>query len=56
MEQSFNISSYWSGRTEGWHIALDGEQVHFAKSIYERDMFIAELRARLKLLQQREGL
>ena len=48
----------YSETTKGWHIELDGERVHFAKTDYERDMFIAELKARIKILRsgQEDGI
>jgi hypothetical protein len=44
-----NIHWAYKGATEGYHIYLNDEQVHFTKDTYERNMFIAELKAKLKL-------
>lgn len=35
------------GDTDGYHIMLNGEQVHFTKDQYECDMFIAELKIKI---------
>lgn len=42
----------WVGIQEGYFISLNGEQAHFAKTDYERDMFIAELKGRLKIAEE----
>lgn len=34
-----------------YFIFMDGEQVHCTKDQYQRDMFIAELKARIKLIE-----
>lgn len=44
-----NISWMFSGESQGYHINMDGEQIHFTKDVYERDMFISELKGRLKI-------
>lgn len=38
-----------SEQDQGYFVTLDGEKVHYCKTTYERDMFIAELKARLKM-------
>lgn len=47
-----DISWNYYGATQKYHITLDGEEVHIVKTEYERDMFIAELKARIKLIEK----
>ena len=42
----------WVGTAGGYYIRLNTETVHFCKSVYERDMFIAELKARIILIKE----
>jgi hypothetical protein len=49
------ISCVFYGADQGYHISLNGEQVHFAKDSYECDMFIAELKGRLKIAEDNAG-
>jgi len=51
MEYKPDISWNWRGMTQMYHVTLDCEEVHSCKTPYERDMFIAELKARLKFLE-----
>jgi hypothetical protein len=48
------VSWYYSEEPKGYHILLDGEQVHFTDKEYERDMFIAELKAKIKIAERTE--
>jgi hypothetical protein len=46
------ISSIWNGESKGWIITMDGDKVHFTRDEYQKDMFIAELKAKIKLMQE----
>ena len=48
-----DISWVWkrNGDTEGFCITLDNVQIHFCNTIYERDMFIAEIKAKINILK-----
>lgn len=50
------VTYFYKGATGGYHIELDGEQVHFTKDEYQRDMFMAELKARIKLLEPKQDV
>jgi hypothetical protein len=43
------ISWVYEGRFNGYFISVDGERVHFTKDDRARDMFIAELTARIHM-------
>ena len=45
------ITWAYFGDAKGYRIFLDGEEIHFTTSERERDMFIAELKGRLKFLK-----
>ena len=45
------VTSFYNGSSRGDFVTLDGEQVFFTKNPYERDMFIAELKARIAVLK-----
>ena len=47
--ESNRIGSHYSGSSQGYHIELNGEEVHYTKDAYQRDMFIAELKARINI-------
>lgn len=52
MDQPYrpNISWNWRGDSKAYFVTLDGEEVHRCETPYERDMFIAELKMRFRML------
>jgi hypothetical protein len=44
------VGYHFSGATKGYHISLDGKEVHFTQEVYQRDMFMAELNAKLNTM------
>lgn len=51
-----NISWYFSGATNNYHVTMEHEEVFSTPDPYQRDMFIAELKARIKLIEQQHAL
>jgi hypothetical protein len=43
------IRYMYSGESQGYHVSMDGEQIFFTKDAYQRDMFIAELKGKLRI-------
>lgn len=44
------ITWRYTGTDDSYHIEMDGEEVHIAKTAFDRDIFIATLKANIKLL------
>lgn len=44
----------WIGTKDGYFIKMNGEQIHYSKTIYDRDMFMAELKGKLFIAQNKD--
>jgi hypothetical protein len=49
-DEIIKIGWTYHGATRGYQIYMNDEQIHFAKTEYDRDMFIADLKARILLI------
>jgi hypothetical protein len=56
MEVPLRVHWEYKGADKVYLIYLDDEVVHAARTGYDRDMFVAELKARVKLLKRREEI
>lgn len=46
------VGCYWEGGLDGgYHIMLNGEQVFFTRDEYQKSMFIAELKAKIRVIE-----
>ena len=50
------VSLHYTGCDHLWHVTLNNEDVYSTKDEYKRDMFAAELKVRINLLEEDDGL